>query len=405
MSASCIDISYAQGSNINFNKVKAAGVTTVIIQIGYGRELYQKDKCFERNYKQARSVGMKIGGYWYSYANSIADAKKEAQTCLKCINGKKFDLPIYYDMEENSQATSHSRSVLTNMAKTFCNTIKQGGYNAGVYSNPNWFHNYLDYKELKQMYSIWLAEWGSKRSYECDIWQYSSTGRIDGINTDVDLNLIVNSSLSGSNNNSGTTSSIVTTSTESTTIDISSIDYEAIDPYIVRIDRNTKSVDYSALKRSRVSGVIIEAGVLYDNTHKEISYRNPKLDEQAHAASDADVPFALYTDVRARSIAEAKKELYELSFCVRRYPPALGVWLRLNLVKSVSQNNKIIDTYYTELVKLGLKDKIGFYATKKQLKQIDWSKYCDTWYLWWDSHVNEISEIDRLLTPQFFVVK
>ena len=402
MGASCIDISYAQGNNINFRKVKASGVTAVIIRIGYGREVSQKDSCFERNYREAKAVGIKVGGYWYSYADSVADAGKEAQACLKCINNKHFDLPIYYDMEESSQAASHSATTLTNMAKAFCNAIKRGGYSAGVYSNPNWFINHLHYSELRKLYSIWLAQWGSQRSYDCDIWQYSSTGRVDGISVDVDENVILNSSFSGS---SGSTSSeTIATDVVTNVIDASLIDYEALDPYIVTIDRNTKSVNYSALKDLGVSGVMIEAGVLYDSAHQEISYRNPQLDTQAHAASDADVPFALYTDVRSKSVDEAKKELYELSFCVRRYPPALGVWLRLNLTKSKSVNNKIIDTYYTELVKLGLKGKIGFYATESQLDKIDWRKYSEDWYLWLDKHVSRMGDIDQLLTPEFFVL-
>ena len=402
MSASCIDISYAQGNNIDFNKVKRAGVTTVIIRIGYGREVSQKDSCFERNYEQAKSVGLKIGGYWYSYANSVSDAEKEARACLKCASSKNFDLPIYYDMEESSQAASHSATTLTNMAKAFCNAIKRGGYSAGVYSNLNWFMNHLHYSELRKLYSIWLAQWGSRRSYDCDIWQYSSAGKVDGISVDVDENVILNPSLPGSNGSVYPPTTII--GTDTTLIDKSLINYEALDPYVVTIDRNTESVNYASLKETGVSGVLIEAGRLYDSTHKEQNYRNPRLDAQAHAASDADVPFGLYTDVRARSVDEAKKELYELSFCVRRYPPALGVWLRLNLVKSRSQNNKIIDTYYTELVKLGLKGKIGFYANESQLSKIDWKKYSEDWYLWLDKHVSKIGDIDQLLTPDFFVL-
>lgn len=183
-----------------------------------------------------------------------------------------------------------------------------------------------------------------------------------------------------------------------------SVDYNQLTPYIITIDRYTKSIKYKELKEMGVSGVMIEAGRLYSNSHKEQSYRNPKLDEQVRAASDADVPFALYTDVRARSVEEGRKELYELSFCIRRYPPALGVWLYLNLSKSKSENNKIIDLYYKELVALGLKNKIGFYTTKEQLDKIDWKKYSEEWYLWINKHVSRIDDMNQLLTPEFFVV-
>lgn len=400
MSIQCVDISYAQGNNIDFKMLKASGVNTVIIRIGFGKETSQKDSCFERNYREAKAVGLKVGGYWYSYAQNIADAQREAKACLHCIGKKSFDLPIYFDMEDLSQM-SISKSTCTSMAKNFCNIIKQAGYSPGVYSFYSWFLTNWDYNELKSLYSIWLGHVASKPGLSCDIWQYTFTARVSGIPTDVDANIVYKSSLSG-----GVSSgSVSIDDSASATIDPSSIDYEALDPYIVTIDRNTKDVNYNALKKLGVSGVLIEAGRLYDSIHKEQSYRNPKLDAQAHAASDADVPFALYTDVRSRSVDEAKKELYELSFCVRRYPPALGVWLRLNLVKSKSENNKIIDTYYKELVKLGLKGKVGFYATESQISKIDWTKYSDDWYLWLDKHVTRIADIDQLLTPEFFVLK
>lgn len=187
-------------------------------------------------------------------------------------------------------------------------------------------------------------------------------------------------------------------------IDRSSINYNYLDPYIITINRNSPDINYSRMQDVGVVGVMIEAGYLYDAIHNEVSYNNPKLKSQVQACVDADIPFALYCDVKARSVAEAKRELYYLSFCIRLYPPALGVWLHLQLVKSVSINNSIIDTYYDELVRLGLKDRIGFYVTKSELDMIDWDKYKDTWYLWWNSHISNVSDINQLLVPQFFVL-
>lgn len=194
----CIDVSTFQ-QNIDFKKVKAAGIKAVIIRAGYGRETYQKDTQFETHYKNAKAAGLKVGAYWYSYADSESDARKEAAACLYCIKGKTFDLPIYYDMEDDSQ-THFGKATLTKFAKAFCEAIKAGGYRAGVYANLNWFNNYLDYNSLKKLYSIWLAQYASRNDKDCDIWQNASDGRISGVSGNVDTNVIYNDNIIGNSN-------------------------------------------------------------------------------------------------------------------------------------------------------------------------------------------------------------
>lgn len=186
----CIDVSEWQ-ENIDWAKVKKAGIDCVILRAGFGREASQKDSEFEKHYKNAKAAGFKVGAYWYSYADSIADAKNEANACLKVIKGKTFELPIYYDMEDGSQ-TGFSKSTLTSMAKNFCDTIKSNGYSVGVYANANWFSNYLDYTSLKKLYSIWLAQYNSVAEFDCDVWQYASDGSVSGIPGNVDMNIIYN---------------------------------------------------------------------------------------------------------------------------------------------------------------------------------------------------------------------
>ena len=186
-----IDVS-CWNSGIDYNAVKASGIDSVIIRAGYGREVYQKDSQFENHYAGARSAGMNIGVYWYSYADSVQDAITEAEACLASIAGKRFELPIYFDMEENWQ-TAYGRAKLTTMAIAFCQTIEEAGYRAGVYSNVNWFTNFLDYNRLVAEYSIWLAQWGSSTySYDCDIWQYADDGSVPGIDGNVDMNRVIN---------------------------------------------------------------------------------------------------------------------------------------------------------------------------------------------------------------------
>lgn len=186
-----IDVS-CWNSGVDYDAVKASGIDSVIIRAGYGREVDQKDSQFENHYAGARAAGMNIGVYWYSYADSVQDAITEAEVCLECIKGKSFNLPIYFDMEENWQ-TALGRATLTTMAEAFCQTIEEAGYRAGVYSNVNWFTNFLDYNRLAAEYSIWLAQWGSSSyAYDCDIWQYADDGSVPGIDGNVDMNRVIN---------------------------------------------------------------------------------------------------------------------------------------------------------------------------------------------------------------------
>ena len=186
MATKIIDVSTWQ-DNIDWSKVKADGVQGAIIRAGFGKVASQKDKKFERNYTNAKAVGMPIGAYWYSYATSVADAKKEAEVCLSILKGKQFEYPIYYDLEDSSM-TGCGKSVLTQIATTFCEALENAGYYVGIYSNPNWLKNYLDYNTVKK-YTLWLAQWGvSEPSYECGLWQYSSSGSVSGISGRVDMN-------------------------------------------------------------------------------------------------------------------------------------------------------------------------------------------------------------------------
>ena len=193
MKVTAIDVSYCQ-TGVDYNKVKNSGIDAVIIRAGFGKETYQKDSEFETHYRNAKKAGLAVGVYWYSYAYSVAEAKQEAKVCLACIKGKTLELPVYYDLEESGQ-TRLGMSALTNIAIAFCDAIKLGGYRAGVYSNLNWLNNYLDYKKLRNKYSIWLAQWSSSPSKTCDIWQNADNGRINGINGNVDTDVIINNNI------------------------------------------------------------------------------------------------------------------------------------------------------------------------------------------------------------------
>lgn len=193
MKVTAIDVSYCQ-TGVDYNKIKNSGIDAVIIRAGFGKETYQKDSEFETHYKNAKKAGLAVGVYWYSYAYSVAEAKQEAKVCLACIRGKTLELPVYYDLEESGQ-TRLGMFALTNIAIAFCDAIKSGGYRAGVYSNLNWLNNHLDYEKLRSKYSIWLAQWSSNPSKNCDIWQNADNGRISGISGNVDTDVIINKNI------------------------------------------------------------------------------------------------------------------------------------------------------------------------------------------------------------------
>ena len=183
-----IDLSH-HNSVSDFLAVKNAGIYGVILRAGYGREASQKDRKFDEFYTAAKAVGLHIGAYWYSYADSVADAQKEAAACLACIAGKQFDFPVYYDLEESSTAAL-GKDTCTQIAQTFCAAMEQAGYWAGVYANTNWFTNYLNFDPLAAKYTIWLADYREayNTTLKRDMHQYTSTGSVAGVNGNVDCN-------------------------------------------------------------------------------------------------------------------------------------------------------------------------------------------------------------------------
>lgn len=183
-----IDVSYYQGE-IDFKKVKAAGVDFVIIRAGYGNALAypkQNDSRFEEYYKNAKAAGLNVGAYWYSYADSVEEAKQEAKSCLAAIKGKTFEMPIFFDLEEQKQFAK-GRSFCDSIVKAFCNALEEAGYFAGLYISRSPLQNFIS-SDVAKRYALWIAEYNSKCNYSGSygIWQYSSTGKISGISGNVD---------------------------------------------------------------------------------------------------------------------------------------------------------------------------------------------------------------------------
>ena len=183
-----IDVSKHQG-NIDWNKVKADGIEFAIIRIGYGGSEPVKDSKFEENYKNARAVGIKVGAYLYSYANSQSDIDKEKASVKTWLNGRVLDLPFYIDVEDKKTQGDLSVSALSNLVNSFCEFIENLGYWAGIYANKNWLETKLDMNKLNK-YTVWVAQWTTNPTYQGSyaMWQYTSNGSVDGISGRVDMN-------------------------------------------------------------------------------------------------------------------------------------------------------------------------------------------------------------------------
>lgn len=189
-----IDVSYVQ-KNIDWQKVKQAGIGFVFARIGYGKELSQKDVMFESHYAGAKKAGLLIGGYHYSYAMNIEGALKEAENCLAMLEGKKLDFPIAYDIEEAKQFVL-SPEELYRIYKTFADRIEAAGYKCILYTNKNWLINKWDKTRLAaEGVPIWMAQYNRTMTYhgKCKIaiWQNSSSGNMNGIQGRVDTNVLL----------------------------------------------------------------------------------------------------------------------------------------------------------------------------------------------------------------------
>ena len=182
-----IDVSKHNGT-IDWKKVRASDVDGVIIRAGFGRLASQKDIMFETNYKGAAEAGLHIGAYWYSYAVTAAEAEQEARTFLECIRGKKFDLPVYFDIEEEKQVKL-GKKLCTDIVSAFCKTVESAGYFCGVYSFDSFFGTNLN-ADIPKKYSCWVARVDGKPPQSCGdygMWQYSWKAGISGISGNVDI--------------------------------------------------------------------------------------------------------------------------------------------------------------------------------------------------------------------------
>ena len=173
-------------------------VDFAIIRCGFGmNETKQDDSKWKYNSSECERLGIPYGVYLYSYADTVAKAKSEANHVIRLIKGKKLSYPIYYDMEEKTvlNSTNMTRTKAAQIAQAFFSTLEAAGYkNLGIYSNASRFDSKLADGKLTasifNQYPKWVASYNDTCKYQGNyhMWQYSNVGTIDGISENVDLN-------------------------------------------------------------------------------------------------------------------------------------------------------------------------------------------------------------------------
>ncbi len=174
-----IDVSYHNGV-VDWQAVEAAGIEFVIVRSSYG--LQSKDPMFAQHVAGAKSVGLKVGAYHYSYALSVADAIQEAANCREAIDstGQLFEMPVWFDMEDadgykKRKGFAFDRAEITAICKAFIDNV---GLDCGVYASYFWLCDYIDWRSLGC--AVWNAQWSKHDNIKGYMWQYTDRLEIGG---------------------------------------------------------------------------------------------------------------------------------------------------------------------------------------------------------------------------------
>ena len=192
-----VDVSFYQ-QEIDWQAVAGDGIDFAIIRLGYRGYTeggLMMDERFEANVQAAVEAGLEVGVYFFSQAVTPQEAEAEAAFVLNAIEGYGVAGPIAFDWEpitsgQNARTDGMTGEMLTQCAAAFCNKVAQEGYEAAVYFNQDLGYLHYDLRELSD-YTLWLAEYDTKPDfyYHFDLWQYTHTGTVAGIEGNVDLNL------------------------------------------------------------------------------------------------------------------------------------------------------------------------------------------------------------------------
>lgn len=196
-----VDVSKFQ-NEIDWELVAGDGIRFAMIRMGYrgyGNGALMTDPTFQYNIEGALENGLDVGVYFFSQAVTAAEAIEEAEYLLEAIAEYDVTMPVVFDMEivtesEEARANSLSPSERAVITEAFCERIAEAGYSPMIYGNPAWLLSKMDWQSLPD-YPLWLAQYSREPffPYEFTMWQYTSTGRVNGIDGDVDLNLCFSS--------------------------------------------------------------------------------------------------------------------------------------------------------------------------------------------------------------------
>lgn len=185
-----IDVSHWEGI-IDWKKVskwekdKEFGkVDFVIIRTSFGSDNWDKqtDRQLTNNINGAKKAGIPIGAFHYSYAPNPTKAKLEAKFFISRLSRTKWEYPVFIDFEDKCQESLNSEE-MTNIVLTFMKEVENAGYYPGIYCTPNRLGR-LNLDKLKSElkgYATWIKQWDGPLNCECDIWQYTNMGVVDGI--------------------------------------------------------------------------------------------------------------------------------------------------------------------------------------------------------------------------------
>ena len=190
-----IDVSKWNGE-IDWDIVKAEGVDFAIIRCGYrgsSTGCLVEDPYYKQNIDNAQRAGVKVGVYFFTQATNLVEAVEEASAVITLLGERELDYPVFIDTEGaggNGRADNLDPATRTAVINAFCQTIQNAGLEAGVYASRNWYLNKLNREDFYD-FTIWLAEYRQTPEYEdkYDIWQYTSSGAVSGIEGRVDLNI------------------------------------------------------------------------------------------------------------------------------------------------------------------------------------------------------------------------
>lgn len=194
-----IDVSVFQG-DIDWSAVKADGIDFAMLRIGFrgygSKGIMEADAKFEENYINAKNAGIDVGVYFYSQSVTPDEARDEAKLVLSILGDKELDFPVAYDWEYVDYAEARTAEMtseqITLCAEAFCDEIKLSGREVSIYFNREIGYFEYDLTKLNDI-DFWLAEYSDYPTfiYKFNMWQYTDSGTVDGISSNVDLNIYI----------------------------------------------------------------------------------------------------------------------------------------------------------------------------------------------------------------------